>query len=704
MHCPPLQSPIRSFFIVLFFAAAAVAQSGPQFQQVSTFPAGQNPTSVTLADFNGDGKLDVVAANQGSNNISVLLGNGDGTFKSAQNTAVGQSPDSLAVGDFNRDGKADLAVANFGTNTIDVLLGNGDGTFENPVSYNVGTGPTFVVTADFDNDGRLDLAVVASSQLSILLGNGDGSFQNPIHSSFTGSVLAVGDFNDDGKLDLASSSVGSIYVALGKGNGDFKPQSQVARFNGATVGQLLAVDVNRDSKTDLVAGTSKGIMVLEGRGNGKFDTLTFFGPKNITGGLAAGDLNGDGKPDLVVGASDLAVFRGHGDGTFSASQDYMESGSGFFPAIGDLNHDNKLDVVTGKANGSSISVHLNKGNGTFHGPRNFNLSGNQTAGKLLAVDVNEDGYRDLVLNGNVMLGNGDGTFRPPMAVASLADPEVVGDFNNDGIPDLITFGKSDSAMVVLLGNGDGSFQFVGNFDTGGPPAYATLGDFDGDGNLDAAVLNNNNPGNVAILFGNGDGTFQSPVTYPTSQPFTWFVISGDFNNDGKLDLIVGSSQNTMNLLLGKGNGSFKAPKVINAAGCFAADPDLNGDNKLDIVLVGCADAGVNDTVTVLLGNGNGTFKTPANYPAGVSGLFKVHDVNNDGGLDLIIPDSQNKGSTVAVLPGNGNGTFQKAQNYFIGGSITGATVGDFNVDNFWDLAVGNGVHASILLNTKHAAP
>jgi len=376
----------------------------------------------------------------------------------------------------------------------------------------------------------------------------------------------------------------------------------------------------------------------------------------------------------------------------------------FFPAVGDLNHDNKIDVVTGEATGSSVAVYLGKGDGTLRAPRNFNNPPNQPVGKIVGGDFNQDGLADLVVYGHILFGLGDGTFQSPVAIPSLADPEFAGDVNGDGINDLISFGPTRSALVILLGNGDGTFQFVGNFDTGGPPRYATDGDFNGDGFLDMAVVNANNNGNVAVLLGNGDGTFQSPINYRTTSEFTSFVISGDFNGDGILDLIAGSSKTTMNLLLGNGDGTFRAPRVIDAAGCYAATGDLNGDLNLDIILVGCPSEGQNNQLTVLLGKGDGTFESPVNYAAGVSGLPRIRDVNNDGALDVIIGDSQNAGNTVAVLLGNGDGTLQSPQDYFVDGPITSVNAHfDFNLDNFTDLAVGNSTHVSILLNTRHLA-
>ena len=138
---------------------------------------------MAVGDFNGDGKADLAVANYGSDNVSVLLGNGNGTFQAAVNYAAGTSPHSVAVGDFNGDGKADLAVANYGSNNVSVLLGNGNGTFQAAVNYAAGTSPCSVAVGDFNGDGKADLAVAnyGSNNVSVLLGNGNGTFQAAVN-------------------------------------------------------------------------------------------------------------------------------------------------------------------------------------------------------------------------------------------------------------------------------------------------------------------------------------------------------------------------------------------------------------------------------------------------------------------------------------------------------------------------------------------
>jgi FG-GAP-like repeat/FG-GAP repeat len=186
------------------------------FAPAVTYGAGGTPVSVAVGDFNGDSKPDLATANLG--NVSVLLGQGDGTFQGAVNYGAGDGPRSVAVGDFNADGKQDLATANGDDNTVSVLLGKGDGSFHSAVSFGTGVVPLSVAVGDFNGDGRQDLATANGDDdtVSLLLGNGDGSFQSAVSFSTgdgPGSV-AVGDFNGDGGQDLATTNRDSSNVSV----------------------------------------------------------------------------------------------------------------------------------------------------------------------------------------------------------------------------------------------------------------------------------------------------------------------------------------------------------------------------------------------------------------------------------------------------------------------------------------------------------
>jgi FG-GAP-like repeat len=230
-------------------------------------PGGGN--AVASADFNNDGKLDLATANT-SNSVSVLLGKGNGTFQTPVSYPAGQYPLSLAAGDLRNNGNVDLVTVNVnycnssitpcGPGTVSVLLGNGDGTFQAHTDYGVGLLPSSVAVGDFRSNGKLDIAVVnnASSSVSILLGNGDGTFQ-PQVSYLTASLIdnqtnpqmiAIGDFNQDGKPDLAIATTAALSILLGNGDGTFQSHVDIPLAGGA--GAIATADFNGDGKLDLV--------------------------------------------------------------------------------------------------------------------------------------------------------------------------------------------------------------------------------------------------------------------------------------------------------------------------------------------------------------------------------------------------------------------------------------------------------------------
>src|SRR6266568_4591979 len=259
------------------------------FQPPRTLPIATHPALVAVGDFNGDGKPDLAISSVGDNTVSVLLGNGDGTFLAPQVTPVGLNPWYFAVGDFNGDGKLDLAVADYGcpldctsspSNTVTVLLGNGNGTFLPGPSLTVGNGPAGVAVGDFNGDGKPDLAVanLNDNTLSILLGNGDGTFQAPQTFAGVGTkpyFVAVGDFNRDGKPDLViTNHLGNtVTVLLGNGDGTFQPAqtflvdsdpvyATVADFNGDGVQDLAVANLHALTISVLLGNAGTGSTVV----------------------------------------------------------------------------------------------------------------------------------------------------------------------------------------------------------------------------------------------------------------------------------------------------------------------------------------------------------------------------------------------------------------------------------------------------------
>jgi len=343
------------------------------FAPVVSYPVGSNPYWIALADFNADGNLDVAVTNSGSSTVSILLGNGAGTFPSAIGTSAGSAPQGIMVGDFNGDGKLDVVTANNGAGTVSILLGNGDGTFLTKVDYTMGSGTFAVTIGDFNGDGKLDVAAVNqfSNTVSIRLGNGDGTFQTVANFAVQNDprAIAVGDFNADGKLDLATcnfaSSSSTISLLRGNGDGTFQAATNLAA--GLNPFSVAVRDLNNDGKLDLAVASigTNTVSIFLGNGDGTFQARTGYatgtGPRTVV----IGDLDGDGKLDLAVSnqsAGTTSILLGNGDGTFQAATSFaLSSGTNQRSmGIGDFNNDGKLDVVS--ANGSSlntVSVRLN---------------------------------------------------------------------------------------------------------------------------------------------------------------------------------------------------------------------------------------------------------------------------------------------------------------------------------------------------------
>jgi len=380
--------------ILLAWPLAAAAASVSFRRVPGDFFAGTRPVAITTGDFNGDGNLDVAAANNDSGDVSVLLGQGDGTLIDAGTTFRIGTPDlaapaALAVGDFNGDGKPDVVVADEIGNTVSVLLNSGTTPlFDASINSNAGTSPEAVVVADFNGDGKLDVATADNldDTATVLLGTGDGHFVPP---SFCSTQPAQpcrqnSECPDGGTCDARS-----------------------ALSSGAAPTALVAVDLDGDGKLDLVVANSAGnpqttsgsLIVFKGLGDGTFaaqpETLspTF----DVPVAIAAADLNGDGKPDLVVvneQSDTVSVLLGNGDLSFQTA---MSSSVAALPeavALADFDGDGILDIAVAASFDDKVSVLTGVGDGRFTTALGFSV-GTAPAG-LAAADLNRDGKPDLI--------------------------------------------------------------------------------------------------------------------------------------------------------------------------------------------------------------------------------------------------------------------------------------------------------------------
>ncbi|MDJ0674655.1 MAG: FG-GAP-like repeat-containing protein [Calothrix sp. MO_167.B42] len=650
-----------------------LADGPDSFSSPTNFDAGHSPISVAVGDVNGDGNLDLAFAND-YEDVSILLGDGQGSFSSPSKFIVDDENEitSVALGDVNGDGNLDLAVTSFandGRGRVSILLGDGQGSFGTPTDLSVESDAKLVSLGDLDSDGDLDMAVAqgfgygSEDILSVFLNNGDGDFAPKTDYALPDDpeFIAMADVNEDDQLDLvtANSNEDSVSVLLNDGNGNFANKTDYAV--GREPESIVIGDVNGDGKLDLVTANRDGnsVSVLLNDGDGTFAAQTEIEYESTREPRSAVlvDMNSDGKVDILTANSredTISVVWNNGDGTFSSQSATTNYSTGNHPisvAIGDVNGDRVTDFVTANYSDNTVSVGLGNGDGTFSSTSNYAFGNNPYAVTL--GDVNADGNPDIVTanaasdNVSVLLGNGDGTFgaKTDYAVGDTPISVVLGDINSDGSQDIVTANRYDNNVSVLLGNGDGTFGTKTDYAVGENPIDVALGDVNGDGSLDLAFANTGN-NTISILLNDGNGVFTGITNYQVrSSPRV--VILSDVNSDNRLDLVTPGL-----ILLGNGDGTFGTTTTYSVSHLDdLALADVNGDGNVDLLSSG------GNRVSVLLGDGFGNFASDERLVFEVGNgaeSIAVDDFDDDGDLDFITTSSINNNVSVRL-----NNTIQK---------------------------------------------
>jgi hypothetical protein len=516
-----------------------------------------NVCNNSTGDLNGDGKPEIVSANcfisGPAGSLTVYVNNGDGTFKTGvyyspgteptDSTDANISPLAVTIADVNGDGKNDIVSSNHNGGDVTVLMGNGDGTVNvSTEGYSTGGSPkTSALVADFNGDGFVDIVVPDDSfSFAYLEGYGDGTFRaaldyySPVPGGFDagGTTIASGDFNGDGYPDFVVGNYGynpntpsgiGVTVFLSNSDGSLKPGVNYGTggsYQGVTVGEF-----NGDSKLDIAAvnQSNDGVQIFHGNGDGTFALDTFY-PTLLTEAhtIVTGDFNGDGHPDLAVLNSDsqttlpnitISVLLSNGAGGFQTAALYVVNSSvGFGEGIAavDVNNDGILDLVVTEQNPGIVAVLLGKGDGTFQPPLTTAFNYNQL--------------------GNLTLGDLDGDGKVDVAVA--VDDPLVG-----------------TGVAIAKGNGDGTFQTAVLYSTTlqNPalnlplPGDVKMIDLNGDGKLDL-VYSNSAFGTVGVLYNTGTnpfaaGMFYDPVEYSAgSEVYALALV--DVNQDGAVDVVM----------------------------------------------------------------------------------------------------------------------------------------------------------------------
>lgn len=663
-----------------------------QFAVSNPFSIGGDPAEVITADFNGDGKSDMATAN-GGGSVSVLLGADNGQFQTPTGSPfpAGSLPRALTHGDFNGDGNIDLAITNFGSNDVSVLIGIGDGRF-NPGTgspFPAGVAPASITAGDFNNDGILDLGVANSTGVTVLRGQGAGIFQNvATHATGTSpSSVKTADFNRDGYGDLAVANAGSSNVSVLLSNGETGFNLSTHYMTGVSPQSIAVGFFNSDDIVDLAIANrlSSELSILIGRGDGTFFTpntpVIFYQPGSSLTSLTAADFNGDGKQDLAISiegragfsspTGSISVRMGQG-GSFSPETRILANGIPKKLSHGDFNGDGKIDLVA--AIDGELNTLLGNGDGSFQAVTTYRMGEEPRA--LVTGDFNKDGNPDLAaLDRNsdfddmisVLLGRGDGTF----IGAGFVQPSssnygkmfTVGDFNGDHALDLASAGASDGLnnIFVFLGNNTGRFPSPSfKFRAGGDAIRITSADFNRDNRSDLAVTSAGS-NDLSLFLSTTTGIFQNPISFPTNGAST-SLATGDFNDDQKVDLIT-----TGKIMLGNGDGTFI---IIDNSEIGGFPGDFDGDGHLDLMT----------SSKYLRGNGDGTFQIKSG--PGFGSLGMPFDFNGDGKLDQAFTS----GDTVNIALGNGDGTFQSTTVLRLHVSLVGLVAADLNHDGKLDLA------------------
>ena len=539
--------------ILVMNRSVSVCASGlcsePSFRAARRFRAGDVSVAVVTADFNGDHNTDLAVGNLESNDISILLGSGDGSFGVPTNFAlpgsfIDNGPSDIAVADLNNDGNLDLVIGTYYGPSFFVFLGDGMGSFAAPAAIQPGFHPFTVSVADFNKDGANDIAVSGGNGVAIYLGDGNAHFTQTNIFSFANTIVEsiTGDFNSDSNPDLAvvDKFGNKVWIMRGDGLGNFSDISSVSA--GPNPLSICSGDFNNDGKLDLATANEMppGVSLLINDGSGGFNSGIGVGT-SVAFSLSAMDFNGDGNQDLAtIEDGGVLVRFGNGFGSFPTSSLYSVGEAPKVLVAGHLNSDSKVDICIANIF-SGVSVLINSGSGDFNGASFINTG--ELSASVAITDLNNDGKPDLVYPGpsngdasghvSVSLANGSGGFVPHASIPVGNAPYAVIalDFNRDGNSDVAVANLDSSSVTLLFGDGAGGFTSHVDYSVTQSPQWMATGDINNDGAPDLAIASRDVP-YVSILLGDGGGGVMQQNTIPSpGSANSWWVAVADFNND-----------------------------------------------------------------------------------------------------------------------------------------------------------------------------
>ncbi len=626
--------------------------------------------NMLLADVDGDGNADLIL--QENDKLTVALGDGAGGFVLSSHTSLmGNMYGNMVQADFNGDGHEDLAACR---TWLQILLHDGVDGFEAGEWYQLVSRPVAMVAGEMNGDDDPDIvAVTNNDNLVVLFGQGDGTFQVqpevPLPDSI--SAAACDDLNGDGHIDLVLSVEGydtdrSLLVLLGMGDGSFGPP---APFGDSFCETFELHDLDGDGELDVAALTSEDeLIIFHGNGDGTFvqgPSLTVgAGPRD----LGVGDLDGDGAPDIAVSnlpTAEVTLVLNNGAGTFAVDGSVPMSTTMHEVMITDLNGNGAADLVAGSSlwdrYGGPV-VLLNRGNGTF--PAAHIHGSGYVDRQMVVEDLDLDGIPDLALTGDFVPGRGfeihrglgDGSFvehvvyQGAMHILLSIDS---GDFNGDGLPDLVLVGFGVGVdFVIYYGTGDGYFGTREDVPIGYRPEMVRAVPLNGDEMVDFVLLNTDTPDPfIEIFLSTPSGTPQFHAQYLVGEEARE-LYTGDFNGDGHQDVAVLTelvdSDGAWAIFLGTGDGALADPTYALCPETLwnGVCGDLDNDGILDLGAVGTHF--VPYTFFLFSGNGDGTFTITEEFPVGYfADYLAAGDLDGDGRNELLVGDDSN--DVMAIL-------------------------------------------------------
>ncbi|CAF3864097.1 unnamed protein product [Rotaria sp. Silwood1] len=758
------------------------------FREQITFSTGtgSRPHSVTVADLNKDSIVDIAVANSQTHMVSIFLGYDNESFHTQVTypTGYNSEPQFLMLGDFNNDQLLDIVVANNGTNDVGILMAEKALKFHSKIVYfpahfykrstdcvadinnadqvnkiieqnsnkkvNLLPGCTHesfakkrisraiykrscssVVIGDLNNDNQPDMIIINGNtkRIDALLGYGNESLVFSFYFStdtFSYPCSAVlGDFNHDDRIDLAVTDYVSsnVKIFLGYGNGSFAYHDTYFTGDDSEPYSIVTVDFNNDNRLDIAFGNgiTNNIGILLGWGNGSFaDPILYStGTGSRPYSIAIGDFNNDNRMDIAAANSEtgtVGIFLGYDNGSF-ADQITYSTGDRSYPysiVISDFNNDNNMDIAVANYGESqtviinipygksfTVAVLLNIGNGTFAPAVMYSTGYYSLPNSIAAGDFNNDKKMDIAVvnsgtnNVGVFLGYGDGSFMQQITYSTDDYPTpffvAIGDFDNDRRTDIVVSNSYDSTILLLFSYDIVLYKAITKFQTAKyrHPYSLLIADLNRDENLDIA-LSNPESNEISLLFGYGNMSFTAEESFTSDDnSYPRFIISADINRDNTVDIIVANvGTNNIGVFLGYENGSFQDQITYstgsNSQPFSVVVGDFNNDTRLDIAFVNYA----SHNLGLLFGYDIGNFEARVVFSNSEKHSFydiAIGDFNNDNQMDVVVINYDT--SSINILLRFDNGALINRGSYEVLGYPSSVAVGDFNHDQNMDIVV-----------------